>query len=65
MNGVAQQVRVLLVIVAVLVGVIFGLVAGILAVLAGTTVAAAVAVSGGAFLTTVPVVLGVQKVLVG
>lgn len=63
MNGVPQQVKVLLVITAVLIGVIFGLAAGIVAVVAGTTAAAAVAVGGGAFLTTVPVVLGLEKAI--
>lgn len=65
MSSTTNTVRALLVVQAILIGIIFALCAGVLAAHAGVTLAASIAVAGGAFLTAVPVALGVQRAIMG
>ena len=61
----SKTVKALLVVQAILIGIIFGLVAGIVASASGVVLLTAAGIGGGVFLTTVPVVLGIQKAVTG
>ena len=61
----SRTVKVLLVVQAVLIGIIFGLGAAMLASGAGVALLTATGIGGGTLLTTVPVVLGLQKAITG